>query len=86
MSRFRLAVRPLATLAAASMWIFISHFMIWPPMKDAFIVEVAYPLTIIASLGIWWAATRLPRRIRVAVGEWRMGAGRPVFTSNPSVA
>ena len=40
-------------LAAASMWIFISHFMIWPPMKELFIVEVAYPLTVLASLAVW---------------------------------
>ncbi|MCB0969630.1 MAG: hypothetical protein KDB37_22555, partial [Ilumatobacter sp.] len=55
---------PVATIAAASMWILISHFMIWPPMKDLFIVEVAYPLTVLASVGVWWTFTRAPRVLR----------------------
>jgi hypothetical protein len=54
-------VRPVATLAAASMWILISHFMIWPPMKELFIVEVAYVLTVVASIGVWWLVTEAPR-------------------------
>ncbi|MEZ5297938.1 MAG: phosphopantetheine-binding protein [Ilumatobacteraceae bacterium] len=60
----RRAVAPVATIAAASMWILISHFMIWPPMKDVFIVEVAYPLTVLASIGVWWTFTRAPRVLR----------------------
>lgn len=60
----RPAVAPIATVAAASMWILISHFMIWPPMKDWFIVEVAYPLTVLASIGVWWTFTHGPRLVR----------------------
>ena len=70
----RFAVRPLATLAEASMWIFISHFMIWPPMKDWFVVEVAYPLTILASVGVWWMFTRAPRLIRTRLAR-TVGSG-----------
>lgn len=68
----RVGVRPLATLAAASMWIYISHFMIWPPMKDWFIVEVAYVLTILASLGVWWAMTQAPRHLANRFGRVRI--------------
>lgn len=57
----RIAVRPVATVAAASMWILISHFMIWPPMKDLFVVEVAYPLTVLAAIGVWWLMTGMPK-------------------------
>ena len=60
----RRAVAPIATVAAASMWILISHFMIWPPMKDWFVVEVAYPLTVLASIGVWWTFTHAPRLVR----------------------
>ena len=60
----RRAIAPVATVAAASMWILISHFMIWPPMKDWFIVEVAYPLTVVASIGVWWTFTHGPRLVR----------------------
>ena len=53
----RVVVRPVATLAAASMWILISHFMIWPPLKSVFVIEVAYPLTVLSCVGVWWVAT-----------------------------
>jgi hypothetical protein len=76
----RRAVAPIATIAAASMWILISHFMIWPPMKDWFIVEVAYPLTVLASIGVWWTFTHGPRLVRErAVPAVR---SRPVATGN----
>lgn len=54
----RQVVRPLAMVAAASMWILISHFTIWPPMKELFVVEVAYVATLAASIGVWWIADR----------------------------
>ncbi len=85
----RFAVRPLATLAAASMWIFISHFMIWPPMKQLFIVEVAYPLTVLASLVVWRLAEPATQwvvaRVADANGQWRR---RPPFSVSrpPSAA
>jgi acyl-CoA synthetase (AMP-forming)/AMP-acid ligase II len=60
----RPVVRPVATIAAASMWIFISHFMIWPILKSWFIIEVAYPLTVLVCLGVWWVATNGPRLLR----------------------
>jgi acyl-CoA synthetase (AMP-forming)/AMP-acid ligase II len=71
----RFAVRPIATVAAASMWIFISHFMIWPPLKSWFVVEVAYPLTLITCLGVWWVATNGPGFVRDRIA--RSTASRP---------
>lgn len=76
----RRAVAPIATIAAASMWILISHFMIWPPMKDWFIVEVAYPLTVLASIGVWWTFTHGPRLVRERVVP--AVRSRPVAASN----
>jgi hypothetical protein len=46
------------------MWIFISHFMIWPTLKSWFIIEVAYPLTVLVCLGVWWVATNGSRLVR----------------------
>jgi hypothetical protein len=69
----RFFVRPVATLAAASMWILISHFMIWPPLKSLFIIEVAYPLTIASSIAVWWVATNAPSLVlsRFPSHRWR---------------
>jgi hypothetical protein len=82
----RLVVRPVATIAAASMWIFISHFMIWPTLKSWFIIEVAYPLTLLVCLGVWWAATigsrlardRITQSVRSRPVAVRSGAAIPV--------
>lgn len=84
----RVAVRPVATLAAASMWIFISHFMIWPPMKELFIVDVAYPLTILASLGVWWTMTQAPRHLatRFALDRWFRRVARPYIAQKSNHA
>jgi acyl-CoA synthetase (AMP-forming)/AMP-acid ligase II len=64
----RVLVRPVATIAAASMWILISHFMIWPPMTEWFVVEVAYVLTVAASVGVWWLVTRAPGLVDARLG------------------
>jgi surface polysaccharide O-acyltransferase-like enzyme len=55
----RWIVRPVGTLAAASMWIYVSHFAIWPMFRSVFVREVAYVCTIAAGVGVWWAAERL---------------------------
>jgi acyl-coenzyme A synthetase/AMP-(fatty) acid ligase len=61
----RLLVLPLATLASASMWIYISHFTIWPPLVDALGIRWAYVPTILAGIAVWalaeYAVRRLPR-------------------------
>ena len=80
----RVLVQPLGVLAAASLWIFVSHFVIWPPMKDLFIVEVAYPLTVLASLGVWRVVTAVTDQIGPAVGTLRHG--RLGSSPRPSVA
>ena len=61
----RLAIRPIAVVAAASMWIFVSHFRIWPPLERNLPTGVAYALTILAGVAIWRVsvvAAQLARR------------------------
>ncbi len=69
----RAAIRPIAVVAAASMWIFISHFRIWPPLERNLPIGVAYALTILAGIAIWctitWAA-RLARRVPPPAELW----------------
>ena len=84
----RRAVRPVATVAAASMWILISHFMIWPPFQDWFVLEVAYVLTVLASIGVWWLMTRAPRLVDdrfelTARMTGRFATTRPCATVTP---
>ncbi len=60
-------VRPIATVAAASMWILISHFTFWPPLKAGLPLSMAYALTIVAGVGVWSLAERaLPSLVRLA--------------------
>jgi acyl-coenzyme A synthetase/AMP-(fatty) acid ligase len=52
----RWLVRPVGTIAAASMWIYISHFTFWPVLVDRFPIGVAYVVTLIAGVAVWAAA------------------------------
>ena len=53
----RVLMRPVHVLAAASMWIYVTHFTIWPIFTGVFVREVAYVLTIVAGVGVWWITT-----------------------------
>jgi hypothetical protein len=46
----RWCVRPVGALAAASMWIYVTHFTFWPVMVDAFGRRPAYVATIGAGV------------------------------------
>ncbi|MDW3213851.1 MAG: AMP-binding protein [Ilumatobacteraceae bacterium] len=54
----RWSVRIVGTLAAASMWIYVSHFTIWPLYRLVFIREVSYVLTIVSGVLVWFVAER----------------------------
>ena len=56
----RPAIRPIATVAAASMWIYLSHFRIWPPLDRNLPPGAAYTITILAGIAIWQLAVWLP--------------------------
>jgi acyl-CoA synthetase (AMP-forming)/AMP-acid ligase II len=65
----RAAIRPIAVVAAASMWIYLSHFRIWPPLDRNLPAGVAYALTVLAGVAIWRASalvSPLARRASVA--------------------
>jgi hypothetical protein len=54
----RVLHRPIGTVAAASMWIFLVHWQVWPPLTDVFRLEVAFVLTIAIGVAVWWAVSR----------------------------
>ena len=55
----RLLVRPLSTLAAASMWILITHFTLWPIYVERLALLPAYAATlasgVLVALTVTWA-------------------------------
>jgi acyl-coenzyme A synthetase/AMP-(fatty) acid ligase len=55
----RWCVRPVGVVAAASMWIYITHFSFWPPLLEALPIGVAFVLTIAAGIVVWAAVERL---------------------------
>ncbi len=58
-----LVPRPLARLitpiAAASMWIFLVHWQVWPLFTPWMHNGVAFWLTIASGVGVWWVADRV---------------------------
>ncbi len=55
----RVIVRPVATLASASMWILISHFTIWPRLAEVMPLGWAYVGTLAAGVLVWFVADRV---------------------------
>jgi non-ribosomal peptide synthetase component E (peptide arylation enzyme) len=82
----RAAIRPIAVVAAASMWIYLSHFRIWPPLDRNLPAGVAYLLTVLAGIAIWRASTLvtpLARRVsgpaKAIAADRRATIARPVL-------
>jgi hypothetical protein len=76
----RPVLRSVALLGAASMWIYVSHFRIWPPLDRNLPPAVAYVLTIVAGITIWRvyeAAVRLSRQTITSVRHRRPWLRRP---------
>lgn len=69
----RWSVRFIGTLAAASMWIYVSHFAIWPLYRTVFIREVSYVLTIASGVAVWFVA----ERSLGLLNNWRQGWSWP---------
>jgi hypothetical protein len=88
-------VRPVALLAAASMWIYISHFTFWPLLVDVMDREPAYVLTLLAGVAVW-AVARVAEPTVIRVGSrvfasWRdavraRSAGRHDQRRQPATA
>ena len=52
----RILVRPIGALASASMWIFLVHWQVWPPIDALLQREIAFVLTIAIGVAVWWVA------------------------------
>jgi acyl-CoA synthetase (AMP-forming)/AMP-acid ligase II len=72
----RWLVPAVSTLAAASMWILISHFQIWPELHPRLPMPVAYPLTIALGIAIWKVVEVVPRGVRQRTMRVARGGAR----------
>ena len=75
----RWSVNVIGAIATASMWIYVSHFAIWPVYRSVFIREVAYVLTLASGVAVWFVADRLLGLLNT----WRQGASRHETTLSP---
>jgi len=67
-----------ATVAAASMWIFLVHWQVWPALTPIMDDDVAFLLTIASGVAVWWVAERTQERIaRRRVHSRRWGTATP---------
>ena len=55
----RLLATLIAPIAAASMWIFLVHWQVWPLFTPWMHNGLAFWLTIATGVGVWWAVGRL---------------------------
>jgi acyl-CoA synthetase (AMP-forming)/AMP-acid ligase II/acyl carrier protein/surface polysaccharide O-acyltransferase-like enzyme len=67
----RWSVRPLGALAAASMWIYVTHFLFWPVMTDVFDRRPAYLATIGAGVLVSMAVDTAVAQSRPLVARLR---------------
>jgi acyl-CoA synthetase (AMP-forming)/AMP-acid ligase II len=86
-------IRPVGVLATASLWIYVTHFMIWPPLLERMNAELALVATIAAGVTIWAVTDRFvrwaPRRVRsstAALADWRRRHVAPVVEDTASRA
>jgi len=80
----RLAIRPIAVLATATLWIFITHFSVFPPLVRALGRGWAYVATILVGIAAWAAYERLSRAARWAVVTRR--SRRTAIRPEPALA
>jgi acyl-CoA synthetase (AMP-forming)/AMP-acid ligase II len=79
-------VAPVAAVAGASMWIYVTHFTIWPPLDDTLPRDLAYVLTVGAGVAVWLAVSALSRRLRAparSLAAGNIGSLRMLSATNP---
>jgi acyl-CoA synthetase (AMP-forming)/AMP-acid ligase II len=64
------AGRAIGLVAAASMYIYLTHWQLWPPLTTAMPIEVALPVTIAGGIVAWMVASRLTALTRGALRAW----------------
>ena len=76
---------PISAVAAASIWIFISHFRVFPPLSRNLPLGVAYALTIAAGIALAGLVAVAGRQMRALVQRWRSEDDCPVAVGEDPV-
>jgi hypothetical protein len=72
----RPASRIVGLVAAASLYVYLTHWQIWPALPDALPVAPALALTVAGGVAAWAAAERLSGLARRAWATWAERDGR----------
>ncbi len=78
----RVLHRPISALASASMWIFLVHWQVWPPLDAVLKREAAFALTLAVGVAAWWTASharQLFRRTHIALSGGGTDAGHSTW-------
>jgi hypothetical protein len=83
----RVVHRLLGVLAAASLWIFLVHWQVWPPLERVVGRELSFALTLATGIVVW-RLVRLGQRLLPAVraGARTSGRDRATWERNVPVA
>lgn len=66
-------VRVVAPLAAASLFIYLTHFLVYPPIRDAGHPWLSVAASLAVGMALWWGWEHAARAVR---GRWsRLGQG-----------
>jgi acyl-CoA synthetase (AMP-forming)/AMP-acid ligase II len=72
----RVAVRAVGLTAGASLYIYLTHWQVWPALPGALPVPVLMVACVLAGIAVWWASERLTAA--VATSGRRLAACRVV--------
>ena len=74
----RPVVRLVTPLAAASLFIYLTHFLVYPPIRDAGHPWLAWAVSLAVGVCVWWLwerGTGVARRVAARGGDDRSGRG-----------
>ncbi|MEY2756088.1 MAG: hypothetical protein RJB65_2446, partial [Actinomycetota bacterium] len=78
------AQRVIGALASASMWIYLIHWQVFPPLARLLDRRLAYVATLAAGVAVWWLATQTQRRVVMAVRARSLRGAFPTTRRRPT--
>lgn len=83
----RLLVRPVSVLASASLFVYLTHWQVYPPLEERSGL-LALVVSLVVGVAAWWLSRPLLRRVRVLVVGPRPGRkpGSAPSRANSAVA
>lgn len=80
----RTLVRLLTPLAAASLFVYLTHFLVYPPIRDAGFPWLSMAVSVAVGLVVWWLWERATHVLSRVASGWRQSRrGGPQCVSPP---